>query len=60
MIFDKNGMMDQRVQHHNASGTKEQKVDHWNKRTEKEMTTSPTVEFEKHPCKQGLNGVGEN
>ena len=44
-------------QHHNASGTKEQKLDCWDKGTEKKMESSATNEHGKHPCKEELNGV---
>ena len=46
-------------QHHNASGTKEQKLDCWDKGMEKKMKSSTTNELGKHPCKEGLNGVVE-
>ena len=57
MIFDKNGMMGRRVQHHNAFGTNEQKLDHWDKGTKKKMTNSATNELGKHPCEEEFNGV---
>ena len=45
-------MIGRREQHHNASGANEQKLDRRDKRTEKEMITSTTIEFGKHPCKK--------
>ena len=54
MIFDKNGMMGRRVQHHNASEMNEQKLDHWDKGTKKKITTSATNELESILAKQDL------
>ena len=48
---------ERREQNHNASGTKEKKLDCWEKGTEKKMKSSATNELGKHPCKEELNGV---
>ena len=36
-----------REQHHNASGMKEYMLERWEERTEKKMTTSLKIEFER-------------
>ena len=45
-------MMGRRERCHNASVTKELNLDRRNKRTEKEMITSTTIELGKRPSKK--------
>ena len=53
-------MIGRKEQHHSASVTKELNLDRRNKRTEKEMITSTTIELGKRPSKKVWTELLEN